>query len=216
MLLIWHVNYVMTTTHRSKLVTAMASASLLVLLGGMAPTAASAAETQTGGGAIEEIREQLPAAELEKFDALSDSDQELFVQLLDDPAAYEETVVSEETTLLPSDPNERATTKNYSRVMRVNSGLFGITVGQYRQEMRYSVTGSTTKSPSFCSGTFTGWAGFWSIATSSSKWVQSNKAYCNTNYTLAVLWQGNSVQMNKQMRQTGTIGGSISGYLKNI
>lgn len=51
---------------------------------------------------------------------------------------------------------------------------------------------------------------------SNSSWVSGNKADCSTNYTFSVLWQGNSAQMNKQMQQTGTSGGSISGYLKNI
>lgn len=194
----------------------LTSLSVLMAFGSVTPAAASVSDDPAVEAAILEVRESLPAGELVKFDALSEADQDLFVKSITDLDAYDFVVVEDETSVMPDSPSARAATKTYSKVFTVNAELFGITTGQYRQEIRYSVNGSTTKAPHFCSGTFTGWAGFWSISTSNSSWVSGNKAYCSTNYTLSVLWQGNSAQMNKQMQQTGTSGGSISGYLKNI
>jgi len=106
------------------------------------PAAAVAAMPPTPDvTAVSQIRDTLPTAERVKFDKLSPADQADFVRLLSDPDAYEVRVTEEPvvvTTPAALRTAAAATTRTYSKVNKLDFYMFGIAIGNYRQEIRYN------------------------------------------------------------------------------
>lgn len=184
------------------------------------PAAAVAAMPPTPDvTAVSQIRDALPTAERVKFDKLSPADQADFVRLLSDPDAYEVRVTEEPvvvTTPAALRTAAAATTRTYSKVNKLDFYMFGIAIGNYRQEIRYNVAGTSTKKPHYCKGTFTGWSGFWNISQSSSSFVENNKAYCRTDYQLSAFFKDNAIQLHKRQQQVGTNKGVVSHSVGNL
>lgn len=195
-------------------------ASVLVMGGTTVASANEAAEPDLTVDELSSlVHESLPSAEIEKFEDLSATEKEQFVTVLtsEDPFAAGGIELTEESSTTQA-PNSmaRATTYDVTANYRVNADFLGIRLGYFHQTFRYVTGSGVVLKANSCSGTWTGFSGFWAVSQSNSKWVSGGRGYCETIFTGHVLYKGSNVSMNKRMLQIVNGPGIVSQSLNNI
>lgn len=92
----------------------------------------------------------------------------------------------------------------------------GVEIGYFRQVYKYQTGNNIVQKDYSCSGTYTGFAGFWNVSKSDSHWVSGGRGYCDTNFNLSVVYKGSAFQMNKRMSIVVGGSGTISKSMVNI
>lgn len=193
----------------------------LLVVGGA--TAANASEVTEPDLTVDElsslVHESLPQDEVEKFEDLSVAEKEQFVTVLtsEDPFAPGGIELSEESSVTQAtNATARAATYDVTANYRVNADFLGIRLGYFHQTFRYVTGSGVVLKANSCSGTWTGFSGFWAVSQSDSKWVSGGRGYCETIFTGHVLYKGSNVSMNKRMLQVVNGPGIVSQSLNNI
>ncbi|MCE4027255.1 hypothetical protein LXM50_14870 [Microbacterium sp. Au-Mic1] len=217
---------------RSKTMRALARAGVVAVVLGLSLGGASmaqAAETSTAQDSfVAELRtDGVPATEIEKFENLTPADQQRFIEVYssDNPFAEAGVTFTEATTVTSTEPAVAAkvggefstqdlwdVASNY----RVNAEFLGIVLGYFNQDFYYVTGSGVVQDVKSCTGTWTGFSGFWSVSKNDSMWVQSGQGYCKTIFTGSVFYEGSNVQMNKEMMTITNGPGVVEKHLYNI
>lgn len=99
-----------------------------------------------------------------------------------------------------------------------NNVLFGVTLGTWKQSLNYraETTGNIVTATNWCSGTYTGYAGFWSTSASNSHWVSGSRGVCVTDFNMSLVYKGSAVTNTKRMKLTVDAWRLVSGSLGNV
>lgn len=191
------------------------------------------------------VKDPIAARALEEFQGLTAEKQERFVGLLNDPDVWEEAQVLMSSAASPGahevapgvelvvgEPQQKVSAKNHpvggAKVAaqfwnvqansQVDFKILGIKLGHWRQEYGYTTkTGQyAIVSSDWCSGWWTGFAGFWNISSSTSHYKWGDFGYCKTRHQGSLVFKGSFITVNKEHGQQVAGPNRVSWWLKNV
>jgi len=206
---------------RNRNAAAVAIASLVAV---MTSGAAAAGTSNTDPTAefvvfVNELHVDAPtaAALTSRFDALSADEQRAFLETATtNPLAVVEFEDDVEPTVKPAAPPTYAGIQTWTATYPVTVSVLGIDTGTFSLSYTFQGTSISTTKNLECRGWFSGFAGFWSISSTSSNYISGSKGTCKVVHRMSAVYKGSFVTANKEQSITFAGPTLIEKYTRNV
>jgi hypothetical protein len=209
-------------TPRTAVLPATAALVALALTAGAAPAHAEPTDDGERFGSFVAsmgVDAATSAALDERFDALSDGEQERFLAATEaDPSAVLQFDDAQEPTIVaaPTSPMTRASGSRYTATYPVRVSVLGIDTGTFNLRYVFEATSTAVTRNLECTGWFSGTAGFWSINQTTSNYISASTGTCKVIHRMSAFYKGSAWSANKEQAVSYRGTSLVSGYLKNI